>query len=51
MPSVPVVDGEYLKEHPAKLISEGKHQKVDLMAGITSHEGNFLSFREYLLYY
>ncbi|ROT81523.1 JHE-like carboxylesterase 1 [Penaeus vannamei] len=36
---LPRVDGEFLPDHPAVLLREGKYNKVDLISGITKHEG------------
>lgn len=36
---LPRVDGEFLPDHPAVLLREGKYNKVDLISGITEHEG------------
>ncbi|XP_050727496.1 esterase E4-like [Eriocheir sinensis] len=39
----PWVDGEYLPEHPAQLVLEGRHAQVDIMAGSTRDEGAFFT--------
>ncbi|XP_063592164.1 venom carboxylesterase-6-like [Penaeus indicus] len=36
---LPRVDGEFLPDHPAVLLREGNYNKVDLIFGITKHEG------------
>ncbi|XP_037804945.1 cholinesterase 1-like [Penaeus monodon] len=43
-PSVmtPSVDGEFLPDHPATLLREGRYNKVDVMTGVTKHEGQSL---------
>lgn len=39
----PWVDGEYLPEHPAQLVLEGRHTQVDIIAGVTRDEGAFFT--------
>ncbi|XP_042208761.1 cholinesterase 1-like [Homarus americanus] len=39
----PRVDGDYLPDEPAKLILEGRYNKVDLLAGHTSEDGALCS--------
>ncbi|XP_047495001.1 venom carboxylesterase-6-like [Penaeus chinensis] len=36
---LPRVDGEFLPDHPAVLLRQGNFHKVDLIFGITKHEG------------
>lgn len=43
----PWVDGEYLPEHPAQLVRDGRHAKVDIIAGVTKDEGAFFTLRKY----
>ncbi|KAK3882432.1 hypothetical protein Pcinc_013184 [Petrolisthes cinctipes] len=45
LPLVPIprVDGDYLPDHPAKLVREGHYHKVDLMAGIAAEVGGLLT--------
>ncbi|XP_042857967.1 cholinesterase 1-like [Penaeus japonicus] len=38
----PFVDGEFLPDHPATLLKEGRYNKVDIMAGMTQHEGQLV---------
>ena len=38
----PVVDGEFISEHPAIFMKLGRHLKIDIMAGITKDEGGLL---------
>lgn len=40
---IPRVDGEYLPEDPATLVLDGRHAKIDLMAGIVADEGALLT--------
>ncbi|XP_064115855.1 juvenile hormone esterase-like isoform X2 [Macrobrachium nipponense] len=35
----PTIDGEFLPEHPAKMLKEGKYHRVNFMTGITRDEG------------
>ncbi|XP_069973830.1 cocaine esterase-like [Penaeus vannamei] len=35
----PGVDGEYLPEHPAVLLREGRYNKVDIISGINRNDG------------
>ncbi|XP_050727486.1 esterase E4-like isoform X2 [Eriocheir sinensis] len=35
----PWVDGEYIPEHPAQLVLDGRHAQVDIMSGVTRDEG------------
>ncbi|XP_068231188.1 cocaine esterase-like isoform X2 [Palaemon carinicauda] len=41
--AVPRVDGDFIPDHPAKLMKEGRYNKVNLMAGITANEGACLT--------
>ncbi|XP_064094477.1 esterase SG1-like [Macrobrachium nipponense] len=43
----PRVDGDYLPDAPEVLTKEGRYNKVNLMSGVTSHEGGLFTFREY----
>ncbi|XP_063592301.1 juvenile hormone esterase-like [Penaeus indicus] len=36
---VPRVDGDFLPDDPNVLLREGRHQHVDLISGVTAHEG------------
>ncbi|XP_027208907.1 juvenile hormone esterase [Penaeus vannamei] len=38
---LPRVDGDFMPEDPNVLLREGRHQHVDLMSGVTAHEGAF----------
>ncbi|XP_042209759.1 venom carboxylesterase-6-like isoform X1 [Homarus americanus] len=40
---LPRVDGDILPDHPANLLRSGRYNKVDLISGITQHEGSFYS--------
>jgi carboxylesterase type B len=35
---LPVIDGDFFKELPAKMLKEGKHKHIDLMLGVCEHE-------------
>ncbi|KAK7016405.1 Carboxylesterase 5A, partial [Halocaridina rubra] len=35
----PRVDGDFLPDHPAHLLKQGTYNKVDVISGITEHEG------------
>ncbi|CAB3991363.1 Hypothetical predicted protein [Paramuricea clavata] len=35
---LPVIDGDFLKKLPAKMLKEGKHKHIDLMLGVCEHE-------------
>lgn len=41
--AAPRVDGDYIPDHPAKLMKEGRYNKVNLMSGITANEGACLT--------
>ncbi|XP_069944777.1 venom carboxylesterase-6 isoform X1 [Cherax quadricarinatus] len=43
----PRVDGDFIPDHPAKLVLEGRHHKVDLMAGVTSDDGALVTHALY----
>lgn len=47
MLSVPRVDGDYLPDHPATLVREGRYTKINLMTGVTAHEGAIFSLPMY----
>ncbi|XP_069944808.1 carboxylic ester hydrolase [Cherax quadricarinatus] len=49
VPFVPRVDGDFIPGEPAKLILEGRHQMVDLMAGVTRDDGAFTSHAMYAM--
>lgn len=38
---VPRVDGDYLPDHPANLVREGRYNKVDVISGVCRDEGAF----------
>lgn len=40
----PRVDGDYLPEEPEILVKEGRYNKVNLISGVTSHEGGLFVF-------
>ncbi|XP_042869256.1 acylcarnitine hydrolase-like [Penaeus japonicus] len=40
---VPRVDGEFVPDHPAVLLREGRFNKVDIISGVTQHEGALAS--------
>ncbi|XP_050727492.1 cholinesterase 2-like isoform X7 [Eriocheir sinensis] len=40
---VPWVDGEYLPEHPAQLVLDGRHAQVEIMSGVTRDEGGLFA--------
>lgn len=46
----PWVDGEYLPDHPAKMIFDGRHAKVDIISGVTRDEGALFALRKNLKY-
>ncbi|XP_064109034.1 venom carboxylesterase-6-like isoform X2 [Macrobrachium nipponense] len=37
-PLVPCIDGDFLPDHPARLLKSGRFQRVDVMGGITANE-------------
>ncbi|XP_068238247.1 venom carboxylesterase-6-like isoform X2 [Palaemon carinicauda] len=39
----PRVDGDYLPDHPVRLIREGRYNKVNLITGVTADEGAIFS--------
>ncbi|XP_037784822.1 venom carboxylesterase-6-like [Penaeus monodon] len=39
----PHVDGDFLPDHPARLMRDGEFNKVDLMAGFTREDGSFIT--------
>ncbi|RXG68209.1 Venom carboxylesterase-6 [Armadillidium vulgare] len=41
--TLPRVDGVFINEVPELLMKKGKYNKVDIIAGITKHEGGFYS--------
>lgn len=43
----PWVDGHYIPDHPARLVRDGRHAKVDLMSGITQDDGAIFALRKY----
>lgn len=45
----PWVDGDYLPEHPAQLLLEGRHAQVDIIAGVTRDEGALFASGKYSL--
>lgn len=36
---LPVVDGDFFKELPAKMLEKGMYKRMDLMVGVCEHEG------------
>uniref|UniRef100_A0A0P4VQD2 Carboxylic ester hydrolase n=1 Tax=Scylla olivacea TaxID=85551 RepID=A0A0P4VQD2_SCYOL len=47
----PWVDGHYLPDHPAQLMRDGRHAKVDIISGITRDEGAIVALRNYRIPY
>ncbi|MPC32134.1 Bile salt-activated lipase [Portunus trituberculatus] len=47
----PWVDGHFLPDHPAKLMLDGCHAKVDIISGITRDEGSLFALRNYHIPY
>ena len=45
----PWVDGHYLTDHPAQLVREGRHAKVEIISGVTKDEGALLTLRNYIV--
>lgn len=43
----PRVDGDFLPTEPEILLKNGRHKRLDLMSGITSHEGGLYSIPLY----
>ncbi|XP_047472574.1 esterase E4-like isoform X1 [Penaeus chinensis] len=43
----PRVDGDFLPDEPEVLLKEGRHKKVDLISGITAHDGGLFAFGLY----
>ncbi|XP_042887731.1 cocaine esterase-like isoform X2 [Penaeus japonicus] len=41
---MPGVDGEFLPDHPAVLLREGRYNKVDIISGMTEHEGGMAAY-------
>lgn len=41
--AAPRVDGDYLPDHPVRLMQQGRYQKVDLISGVTADEGAIFS--------
>ncbi|XP_042225142.1 venom carboxylesterase-6-like [Homarus americanus] len=39
MVMTPRVDGDFLPDHPARLLRSNRYNKVDLISGVTQHEG------------
>lgn len=35
------MDGDYLPDHPANLVREGRYNKVDVISGVCRDEGAF----------
>lgn len=42
----PHVDGDFLPDHPARLMRDGEFNQVDLMAGFTREDGSFITNRK-----
>lgn len=40
----PRVDKDFVPDNPYRLVKEGHHQHVDVISGVTSHEGSLFSF-------
>ncbi|ROT63128.1 JHE-like carboxylesterase 1 [Penaeus vannamei] len=40
---LPRVDGDFLPDFPATLLKNNRYNKVDLIAGVTAHEGAFVA--------
>ncbi|XP_042880557.1 juvenile hormone esterase-like [Penaeus japonicus] len=43
----PRVDGDFLPDDPEVLLKEGRHKEVDLISGITAHDGGLFAFGLY----
>ena len=43
----PWADGHYLPDHPAQLVLEGRHAKVDIISGINRDDGAIFALRNY----
>lgn len=41
---LPVVDGDFYPDIPAKLLEQGKHKKLDIMLGVCQHEAFLWNF-------
>lgn len=39
----PRVDKDFIPDNPYRLVKEGRHQHVDVISGVTSHEGSLFS--------
>lgn len=39
----PRVDGQFLPAEPEYLMKEGRHKRVDLISGVTQHDGAIFS--------
>ncbi|XP_042883565.1 venom carboxylesterase-6-like [Penaeus japonicus] len=39
----PRVDKDFVPDNPYRLVKEGRHQHVDVISGVTSHEGSLFS--------
>ena len=49
--TAPFVDGNFLEEHPAVLLKEGRHADVDIMIGVTKDEGAWISTSRFSTFY
>ncbi|XP_066964902.1 juvenile hormone esterase-like isoform X1 [Macrobrachium rosenbergii] len=41
--NVPRVDGDYIPDHPAVLLKEGRYNKVNIIAGFNQHDGSLIT--------
>lgn len=41
--TVPRVDGDYLPDHPARLLAQGRFHDVSIVTGINLHEGRLVT--------
>ncbi|KAK3885550.1 hypothetical protein Pcinc_010291 [Petrolisthes cinctipes] len=48
--AIPRVDGDFLLDHPAKLLRSGNFNHVDVISGITKDEGLFSTLTLYTIY-
>lgn len=41
--TVPRVDGDYLPDHPARLLAQGRFHDVSIVTGVNLHEGRLVT--------